>query len=131
MVKNTQDEQSDEEIPPDPTLEFFKMFRDKEIPITMKWDQAVKALSNDNRWNCIKSISEKKKLFNDYMAELKKTERDEQKVRLSYAKEEFFKMLDEYKINSSDKKFWQVASALVNDPRWKAIPEEKERENLF
>ena len=68
MVKNTQDEQSDEEIPPDPTLEFFKMFRDKEIPITMKWDQAVKALSNDNSWNCIKSISEKKKLFIDVQA---------------------------------------------------------------
>lgn len=40
-------------------------------------------------------------------------------------------MLEEFRINTSDKKFWQVASALVNDPRWKAIPEEKERENLF
>ena len=65
------------------------------------------------------------------MGDLKKVERDEQKVRLCFAKEEFFKMLEEFKINSSDKKFWQVASALVNDARWKSIPEEKERENLF
>ena len=97
----------------------------------MKWDQAVKTLSNDSRWNTIKIISEKKRLFNEYMGDLKKVERDEQKVRLSYAKEEFFKMLEDFKINSSEKRFWQVASALVNDPRWKAIPEEKERENLF
>lgn len=97
----------------------------------MKWDQAVKNLSNDYRWRVIGSISEKKRLFNQYMDELKKVEKDEQKVRFSYAKEEFFKMLEEFRINTSDKKFWQVASALVNDPRWKAIPEEKERENLF
>lgn len=40
------------------------------------------------------------------MDELKKVEKDEQKVRLTYAKEEFFKMLEEFKINNSDKKFW-------------------------
>jgi len=72
----------------------------------MKWDQAVKTLSNDSRWNTIKIISEKKRLFNEYMGDLKKVERDEQKVRLSYAKEEFFKMLEDFKINSSEKKFW-------------------------
>lgn len=37
---------------------------------------------------------------------LKKVEKDEQKVRFSYAKEEIFKMLEEFKINNSDKKFW-------------------------
>lgn len=43
----------------------------------MKWDQAVKNLSNDYRWRVIGSISEKKRLFNQYMDELKKVEKDE------------------------------------------------------
>lgn len=41
------------------------------------------------------------------------------------------KMLEEHKISNSDIKFWKVQSYLVTDPRWKAIPDEKERENLF
>lgn len=41
------------------------------------------------------------------------------------------RMLEEHKILQSDIKLWKVQSYLVNDPRWKAIPDEKERENLF
>jgi pre-mRNA-processing factor 40 len=43
----------------------------------MKWDQAVKLLGNDTRWKIIGSISEKKKIFNDYIGELKRMEKDE------------------------------------------------------
>jgi pre-mRNA-processing factor 40 len=37
----------------------------------------VKLLSNDARWKIIGSISEKKKIFNDYIGELKRMEKDE------------------------------------------------------
>lgn len=65
------------------------------------------------------------------MNELKRVERDEQRVKLNYAREDFFKMLEEHKILNSDIKFWRVQTNLINDARWKAIPEEKERETLF
>lgn len=50
---------------------------------------------------------------------------------MNMAKEDFMKMLEEHKINSSDIKLWKVQSYLINDPRWKSILEEKEREILF
>lgn len=40
-------------------------------------------------------------------------------------------MLEEHKITTSDIRLYKVQSYLINDPRWKAIPEDKERETLF
>jgi pre-mRNA-processing factor 40 len=65
------------------------------------------------------------------LQELKQQEQEENKTKLGMAKEDFMKMLEEHKISNSDIKFWKVQSYLVTDPRWKAIPDEKERENLF
>lgn len=60
-----------------------------------------------------------------------KQEKEENKTKLSMAKEDFMRMLEDHKILTSDIKLWKVQSYLVTDPRWKAISDEKERENLF
>ena len=60
-----------------------------------------------------------------------KQEKEENKTKLSMAKEDFMRMLEDHKIFLSDIKLWKVQSYLVTDPRWKAISDEKERENLF
>lgn len=106
-------------VPPDPIEQFNSLLQDYHVSVNMKWEQAVKVMSGDPRWKIIGQIKEKKRLFNDYMGELKRMEKDEMRVRLNQAKEDFFKMLEEYKINNSDIKFWKVQNALLNDQRWK------------
>ncbi|CAK92043.1 unnamed protein product (macronuclear) [Paramecium tetraurelia] len=118
-------------IPPNPIDQFTQLLKDNKITSSVKWDSVVKQLQSDSRWKCIVSISHKKKIYNQYLEEMKKQEKEENKTKFSMAKEDFMKMLEEHKILSSDIKLWKVQSYLVTDARWKAIPDEKERENLF
>jgi len=82
--------------------------KDNKITSSVKWDSVVKQLQSDSRWKCIGSISHKKKIYNQYLEEMKKQEKEENKTKLSMAKEDFMKMLEEHKILSSDIKLWKV-----------------------
>ena len=106
------------------------MLKDKHIASDSKWDNCIRILAQDNRWKVILQISEKKKLFNEFIQELKKMERDESRMRTERSREAFFKMLEELNINNSDIKFHKVCHQFVGDSRWKSL-DEKDRENIF
>jgi hypothetical protein len=47
------------------------LLKHKCINATTKWDACIKLCEDDDRWQLLK-ISDKKKYFNEYIAELKK-----------------------------------------------------------
>ncbi|EAR84054.2 FF domain protein (macronuclear) [Tetrahymena thermophila SB210] len=108
---------------------FLEMLREHKVSNQMKWDQAQKLMQNDQRWIKIKQISEKKRLFQDYIQKIKRIERQEQQNKSEKAKEDFFKLLEEQNFNS-DAKFYKVVSSFAQDPRYKAL-DEKNRETYF
>ncbi|KAL4430456.1 hypothetical protein ABPG74_013306 [Tetrahymena malaccensis] len=108
---------------------FLEMLREHKVTNQMKWDQAQKLMQNDQRWIKIKQISEKKRLFQDYIQKIKRIERQEQQNKSEKAKEDFFKLLEEQNF-SSDAKFYKVIGNFASDPRYKAL-DEKNRETYF
>ncbi|KAL4477091.1 hypothetical protein ABPG72_015404 [Tetrahymena utriculariae] len=108
---------------------FLEMLREHKVTNQMKWDQAQKLMQNDQRWIKIKQISEKKRLFQDYIQKIKRIERQEQQNKSEKAKEDFFKLLEEQNFNS-DAKFYKVIGNFASDPRYKAL-DEKNRETYF
>lgn len=51
--------------------------REKNVAPPMKWEQCQNLLSNDDRYNVIKGIGEKKRIFNEFIQMAKKAERNE------------------------------------------------------
>lgn len=83
----------------------------------------------DPRWIQIKQISEKKRLYQDYIQKVKKMERQEQQNKSEKVKEDFFKLLEEQNL-TSESRFYKVATAFCLDSRFRAL-DEKSRETLF
>ncbi len=66
-------------------------------------------------------VSDKKKLFNDYITDLKKINDIEKKAKTEVNKGQFMKMLKEAKFLTSDSKMHKVAYDFMTDPRWRIL----------
>lgn len=71
---------------------FVALLRDKNVNVNTKWDGCMKLCEEDDRWKAVK-ISEKKRIFQDYIEELKKQEDLQKRAKLEAHKANFLKLL--------------------------------------
>ena len=109
---------------------FMEMLKENRVRTSTKWEQVQQNLKTDERWNLFPHISDKKRVFHDYIQLLKKKERNDQRTKMEQARENFRKMLEESKQLNSDSKMHKTQQFYTNDNRWKSI-EEREREALY
>lgn len=78
-------------------MEAFKdLLKDKNIPSNASWDQCVKIIQNDPRYESFKKLNEKKQVFNAYKTQKQKDEKEEQRIKAKKSKEQ----LEEFLLNS-------------------------------
>lgn len=88
-------------------------------------------IQGDARNTLIKTISDKKKIFQEYINGLKKEERREQRNKIDQIRDNFVDMMREVgKKLTSESKFYKAAGQFIQDLRWKQV-DEKDREALF
>lgn len=107
----------------------MSLFKQKLIGVNTKWDACIKLCEDDDRWQLLK-ISDKKKYYLEYVAELKKVSDQEKKAKTEINKIQFLKMLRENKTLNSDCKMHKMAYDFMADPRWRLL-DEHERENTY
>ncbi|KAI5061875.1 hypothetical protein GOP47_0022414 [Adiantum capillus-veneris] len=95
------------------------------------WEQAMRLIINDKRYGALKNLGERKQTFYDFLAQKKKQETEERRTKLKKARDDFMIMLQESKELSSKMRWSKVVSLLGDDPRFRAIERDHEREELF
>ena len=75
-------------------------------------------------------MGEKKRYFNDYVAELKKINDLEKKAKVEANRVQFMKMLKDNKKLTSDCKMHRVQFDFITDPRWRML-DGIDKENAF
>ena len=129
-----QKEPHTELIPHIPREELYQKFKDKlrtlGITLTWKWEDASRLLFNEPEWKAIRTFSEKRNLFNEYITDLKNKEREEIYLKREKNKSKFRQLLSEDNTINSDSTYTEVMSRLSYDERWRSV-DEKEREDIF
>eukprot|EP00250_Pteridium_aquilinum_P017304 c23561_g1_i3 orf=1143-4538(-) len=95
------------------------------------WEQAMRLIINDKRYGALKNLGERKRTFYDFLAQKKKQEAEEKRTKQKKAREDFMTMMQESKELSSKMRWSKVVSLLGDDPRFRAIERDREREELF
>ncbi|TKY57919.1 Pre-mRNA-processing protein 40A [Spatholobus suberectus] len=95
------------------------------------WEQAMRDIINDKRYNALKTLGERKQAFNEYLGQRKKLEAEERRMKQKKAREEFTKMLEECKELTSSMRWSKAISMFENDERFKAVERPRDREDLF
>ena len=109
---------------------FFNLLKEKKIDPGMKWNNVDSILRHEKRYNAISKISERKKMFADYIQLSKKAERNVARSKLEKSRTDFIEMLKDFENLTSDSKWSYCVQYFYMDPRYQSV-EEKERENLF
>ena len=117
-----------------PKEELYYKFKEKlrllGITITWKWEDACRVLFNEPEWKSIRTFSEKRNLFNEYINELRSKEKEEIYLKREKNKSKFRQLLSEDNTINSDSTYTEAMSRLSYDERWRSV-DEKEREDVF
>uniref|UniRef100_A0A182MW53 Uncharacterized protein n=1 Tax=Anopheles culicifacies TaxID=139723 RepID=A0A182MW53_9DIPT len=110
-------------------IEAFKEFlKEKNIPSSSSWEQCVKIIQKDPKFNVFKKLSEKKQAFNAYKTQKLKDEREEQRLKAKKSKEELEKFLMSSDKMNSTLKFYRCDELFANLDVWKSVPEQDRRD---
>ncbi|KAK9857235.1 hypothetical protein WJX84_007848 [Apatococcus fuscideae] len=95
------------------------------------WEHAMRLIISDARYSALKSLGEKKACFNEYLQQRKKDEKEEARVRAKQAREGFQTMLETSKDIKMSMRFSRARELFEDDPAWKAVADDREREELY
>ncbi|XP_055612659.1 pre-mRNA-processing factor 40 homolog A [Uranotaenia lowii] len=110
-------------------IEAFKEFlKEKNIPSSSSWEQCVKIVQKDPKFNIFKKLQEKKQAFNAYKTQKQKDEKEEQRNKLKRSKEELEKFLMTSDKMNSTMKYYRCDELFANMDVWKTVPEQDRRD---
>ncbi|ONK72743.1 uncharacterized protein A4U43_C04F22710 [Asparagus officinalis] len=110
---------------------FKALLESTNIESDWSWEQAMRVIINDKRYGALKTLGEKKQVFNEYLGERKKQEGEERRIRQKKAREDFIKMLEESKELTSSTRWRKAEAMFESDERFNAVERAKDREDLF
>lgn len=141
LPKNDDDEHNEkppaEEAIEEPAVEFkdkkeaieaFKEFlKEKNIP-ACTWEQCIKIISKDPKYNAFKKLNEKKQAFNAYKTQKQKEEKEEQRLKAKRSKENLEKFLMSHEKIDSTIKYYRCEEMFSGLDVWKNVAEQDRRD---
>ncbi|KXJ68605.1 hypothetical protein RP20_CCG002507 [Aedes albopictus] len=85
----------------------------------------------DDRFKVIEKIRERESLFNEFLIEVRKREKEDKQNRREQIRKDFLAMLREHSEISRHSRFHDVRKRLESDSRYRAISDSALREDLF
>jgi len=110
---------------------FKKLLSENDISSTCTFEKALRNIANDERYQALKTMSERKQVFLDYQQERKRYEIEEKKKREKKIREDFVALLKESKEVTALMSWRRASLFFESEPRWEAVESEREREDLF
>lgn len=112
-------------------MEAFKeLLREKQVSSKATWEQALKLISSDARYQSLKHLAEKKQAFNAYKIQKLKEEKEEERKKLKIYKEELENFLQTCEYMNSSIKYNKAEKMFSHLSVWLSVPE-KDRKNLY
>lgn len=106
------------------------LLREKNISSSSSWEYAIKLMESDSRFESVRSLPNRKFVFNEYKQQKAKEEREEQRLRVKKAKEDLEYFLNHDPRVSSSLRYRQACDEFAETDVWKAVPDE-ERRDIF
>jgi pre-mRNA-processing factor 40 len=112
-------------------IEAFKeLLKEKSVPSKANWEQALKLIASDTRYQSLKHLAEKKQAFNAYKIQRLKEEKEEERKKFKMYKEELENFLQTCEYMNSSIKYTKAEKMFSHLSVWLNVPE-KDRKNLY
>ncbi|KAM5151565.1 pre-mRNA-processing factor 40 homolog A isoform 2-T2 [Mantella aurantiaca] len=102
---------------------FKELLKEKRVPSTASWEQAMKMIINDPRYSALTKLSEKKQAFNAYKVQTEKEEKEEARLKYKEAKEGYQRFLENHDKMTSTTRYKKAEQMFTELDVWNAISE--------
>ncbi|XP_045511812.1 pre-mRNA-processing factor 40 homolog A isoform X1 [Pieris brassicae] len=110
-------------------IEAFKeLLRERNVASNATWEQCVKIISKDPRYQSFKKLNEKKQAFNAYKTQKLKDEREEQRLKTKKNRENLEEFLLTCDRVTSLTKYYKCEDMFGNLEIWRCVPESDRRD---
>jgi len=112
-------------------MEAFKeLLKEMLVPSKATWEQALKLINADPRYQTLKHLPEKKQAFNAYKTQRLKEEKEEERKKFKVYKEELENFLQTCEYMNSTIKYNKAEKMFSHLSVWLNVPE-RDRKNLY
>jgi len=109
---------------------FKDLLREKNVPSTATWEQTMKLIVHDYRFEALPKVNEKKQVFNTYKQQKANEEKEQDRERAKENREKLRLYLEEHPRMHSHVRWRKACEMFENDKTWSVVPE-RERKDLF
>ncbi|XP_048522070.1 pre-mRNA-processing factor 40 homolog A isoform X2 [Dendroctonus ponderosae] len=110
-------------------MEAFKdLLKDKNVPSNASWDQCVKIIQNDPRYETFKKLNERKQVFNAYKTQKQKDEKEEQRTKAKKSKEHLEEFLMKSDKMLSTTKYYKCDELFGHLEVWQSVSDSDRRD---
>uniref|UniRef100_A0A6P7FXM2 Pre-mRNA-processing factor 40 homolog A isoform X2 n=1 Tax=Diabrotica virgifera virgifera TaxID=50390 RepID=A0A6P7FXM2_DIAVI len=110
------------------TEAFKELLKEKNVPSNASWEQCVKIISSDPRYETFKKLNEKKQVFNAYKTQKQKDEKDEQRLKSKKYKEQLEEFLLATDLISSSTKYYRCDELFSTKEVWQNVNDQDRRD---
>jgi pre-mRNA-processing factor 40 len=110
---------------------FIKMMRERGVEPHHTWEMAMDRIIEDPRYQSLTLLADRKSAFYELIDTMRREEKDRSQKDHEGAREEFTELLKSRKNLTWKSTYRSVATELENEPRWKGVRSDVEREYLF
>ena len=111
--------------------QFSQLLDSANVNADMSWEEAMKLIINNPTYRVLKTLAERKAAFVEWREARLEAREEAERLRLRQVKVDFLTMLKACTELTSRTRYRTVVSLFESDPRWKALHDELEREELF
>ncbi|RWS06816.1 hypothetical protein B4U79_04823 [Dinothrombium tinctorium] len=111
--------------------DFRKLLEESNLNSKSTFGEFTQKYSRDERFKSIEKMRDREGLFNDYISELRKKEKEEKAAQREKAKQEFLELLAEKTFIDRHSKWSDIKEKIRDDPRYKAFDSSTLREDTF
>ncbi|XP_014259176.1 transcription elongation regulator 1-like isoform X1 [Cimex lectularius] len=111
--------------------EFRRLMQDANLHGKSSFSDFTAKYSKDERFKNIEKMREREGLFNEYILEVRKREKEEKVQKRDQVKKDFITMLKESSEVDRHSRWSEVKKKLDSDPRYKAVDSSMQREDWF
>ncbi|XP_071057188.1 pre-mRNA-processing factor 40 homolog A [Onthophagus taurus] len=110
-------------------MEAFKeLLKDNNVPSNASWEQCIKIIQHDPRYESLKRFNERKQVFNAYKTQKQKDEKEESRLRAKKSKENLEQFLLTTDRITSATKYYRCDEMFSTMDLWNAVSDSDRRD---
>ncbi|XP_078459913.1 pre-mRNA-processing factor 40 homolog A isoform X2 [Lampetra fluviatilis] len=109
---------------------FKDLLKDKKVPASASWEQAMKMIINDPRYSALPKLSEKKQAYNAYKTQRDKEEKEEARLKAKEAKDRLQRFLETHEKLNSYVKYRKAEQMFGSMEVWNNV-QERDRNEIY